>query len=163
MNRLNTTLFGIAILALSSGSYGYGTLSAVAAPDGPCFSNGSTTYRILPHHAAADYNVRITDADASADVTMNIAPAADAADFAMLDDSDAASSCARSGDVTTIALGAKDEPADVTIALTSATDADYRIFVQSDNFSAREAAALFAVMLKRNRDRDMTSAVRSGS
>jgi hypothetical protein len=149
MTRLRTTVFGMAILALPAG--GYGAMSAFAAPEGPCFSSGAATYRILPKNAAADYRIRIAEAGTQADVTMNIAQGPDSADFVMLDESDRGNSCANSGDVATIALGAKDA-ADLTIALTDDADADYKIFVRSDNFSQREAAALFAVMLRHNRN-----------
>lgn len=149
MTRFSTTVFGLAILALPAG--GYGAMSAFAAPEGPCFSSGATTYRILPKNADADYRIRIAEAGMQADLTMNIEQGPDTADFVMLDESGKTNSCARSGDVATIALGAKDS-ADLTIALTDDADADYKIFVRSDNFSPREAAALFAVMLRHNRN-----------
>ena len=110
----------------------------------PCVAIGEASVQIayLPWHA--DLHVSFTDDPASATVRVQLTDNAEAADFAVVDDVDTAEAGACEANAATRRVAISANPADgaPVIYLSHDGPADYRIFVQSKNFSARDAAAL---------------------
>jgi hypothetical protein len=110
----------------------------------PCIAIGEALVQITSAPWQAQLHVSFTDDPARATVRVQIADSAEAADFAVVDDADSAeaTSCevnAATRLVAISAIAAGDAP---VIYLTEVGPADYRIFVRSKTFTAREAAAL---------------------
>ena len=110
----------------------------------PCIAISNTSVEIasLPWHA--DLHVAFTDDPQAATVRVQVTEDAEAADFAFVDGVDAAEANACEANAATQAvsisgIGAGGEP---VIFLSNDGPADYRIFVRSNTFSEREAAAL---------------------
>ena len=110
----------------------------------PCIAVGDTTVQIgeTPWHA--DLHVSFTDDPAAATVRVRLADSAEAADFAVIDDIDSPepSACAANAATRLIAISATPLVSGPIIYLAPDGPADYRIFVRSKSFTAREAAAL---------------------
>jgi hypothetical protein len=111
----------------------------------PCIAldTGSVEIASTPWHA--DLHVAFTDDPKLATVRVAIIDDADAADFTVVDDVDADedNACEPTSATQFIAISAKSSVATPIIYLShDAASADYRIFVHSKRFSAREAAAL---------------------
>jgi hypothetical protein len=111
----------------------------------PCIAldSGSVEMASTPWHA--DLHVTFTDDPRLATVRVAITDDAAAADFAVVDDVDAEedNACEPTPATQFIAISAKPSVATPVIYLSHDGDsADYRIFVRSKRFSAREAAAL---------------------
>jgi hypothetical protein len=112
---------------------------------GPCIVIGDETIEIasVPWHA--DLHVSFTDDPAAANVRVQISDSAEAADFAVVDDADSTETDACEITAATqfvaISTGRPGSAAPV-IYLTHDGPADYRIFVRSKTFTARDAAAL---------------------
>ena len=110
----------------------------------PCIAVGNASVEIasIPWHA--DLHVSFTDDPALATVRVQIADSADAADFAVVDDVDMpeASSCEANAATKLVAISVNPATGAPVIFLTQDGPADYRIFVRSKTFSARDAAAL---------------------
>ena len=110
----------------------------------PCIAVANTSVEMaeLPWHA--DLHVAFTDDPAAATVRVAITDSAEAADFALVDDSDAAEVSACEANPVTRAVSIEDSAARgaPVIYLTHDGPADYRIFVRSKSFTPREAAAL---------------------
>ena len=110
----------------------------------PCIAIGETSVEIaeLPWHA--DIRVSFTDDPALATVRVQIADSAEAADFAVVDDIDTpeASACEANAATRLISIHASASTGAPVIYLSHDGPADYRIFVRSRTFSARDAAAL---------------------
>ncbi len=110
----------------------------------PCIAVASTSVEMaeMPWHA--DLHVAFTDDPAAATVRVQITDDAEAADFALVDDNDAAEGSACEASRAIRAVSIQDEAALGTpkIYLTHDGPADYRIFVRSKSFSQRDAAAL---------------------
>ena len=105
--------------------------------DGPCFSSGLNDYR-LTSRAGADYTIRIDNAAAHPDLTLQIVNDPAAADFVLIEEG----------------LDAAAPEPDLIIALKQdGADGRIRIYAQAPAFSAEHAAALFAVMRKTPRKR----------
>ena len=110
----------------------------------PCIAIGDTSVEIASVPWRADLHVAFTDDPALATVRVQLADNAESADFVVIDDVDApeAGSCAANAATKLVAVSATPEGGAPVIYLSPDGPADYRIFVRSRNFSARDAAAL---------------------
>ena len=110
----------------------------------PCIAIADTSVRIaeLPWHA--DLHVSFTDDPALATVRVQLSDTAEAADFAVVDDVDTPgdNSCGANAATRLVAISATPGSSAPVIYLSPDGPIDYRIFVRSKTFSAREAAAL---------------------
>ena len=109
-----------------------------------CIAIADTTVEIASVPWNADLHVAFTDDPLAATVRVQITEDADAADFAFVDGADTADANACEVNASTQAVsiserGAKGAP---VIYLSNDGPSDYRIFVRSNTFSQREAAAL---------------------
>ena len=110
----------------------------------PCIAIGDTSVEIASVPWRADLHVAFTDDPALATVRVQLADNAESADFVVIDDVDApeAGGCATNAATKLVAVSATPEGGAPVIYLSPDGPADYRIFVRSKNFSARDAAAL---------------------
>ena len=110
----------------------------------PCIVLGDHSVQIASSPWQAQRHVGFTDDPSLATVRVQIVDDAASADFAVTDDPDAADSkaCRVTSATQLIAITSRSAAADPVIYLTRDNDADYRIFVSSKSFSARDAAAL---------------------
>jgi hypoxanthine phosphoribosyltransferase len=111
----------------------------------PCIAMGETTVRIAASPWQAQSQVSFTDDPRLATVRVQIVDSAEAADFAVVDDiQDSSDSGACSSYAATRLIGIAAAPAADTavIYLSQDGNADYRIFVTSNSFTPRDAAAL---------------------
>jgi hypothetical protein len=110
----------------------------------PCIAVGDASVEIasVPWHA--DLHVSFTDDPAAATVRVQISESAEAADFAVVDDADSSETgaCEASPAMLSVAISASPSGAAPVIYLSKDGPADYRIFVRSKTFTARDAAAL---------------------
>jgi hypothetical protein len=110
----------------------------------PCVPVGEVSVRIasVPWHA--DLHVSFTDDPSVSTVRVQIADSAEGADFAVIDDIDSAeaSACEASTATRLVAITASPSADAPVIYLSQSGPADYRIFVRSKKFTARDAAAL---------------------
>ena len=111
---------------------------------GPCIAIGDKTVEIasVPWHA--DLHVSFTNDPAAANVRVQISDSAETADFAVVDDVDSAetNACEVTAATQFVAISASRQESAPLIYLTHDGPADYRIFVRSKTFTARDAAAL---------------------
>ncbi|SDT28500.1 hypothetical protein [Bradyrhizobium canariense] len=110
----------------------------------PCIPVGDESLEIASAPWHADLHVSFTDDPAAATVRVQVADSAEAADFAVVDDVDGseADACAVTSATQFIAISSKISGSAPIIYLSHDGPADYRIFVKSKTFTAREAAAL---------------------
>jgi hypothetical protein len=110
----------------------------------PCIAIADASVQIAFVPWQAQSHVSFTDDPALATVRVQIAASADAADFAVVDDVDnaEASACEANAATRLVAISANPSAGAPVIYLSADGPADYRIFVSSRTFSAREAAAL---------------------
>jgi hypothetical protein len=110
----------------------------------PCIAIGETSVQITSIPWQAQLHVSFTNDPAAATVRVQIVDDAVAADFAVVDDVDAAEAGACEANAATrlVAISAHASAGASVIYLTPDGPADYRIFVQSKTFTARDAAAL---------------------
>jgi hypothetical protein len=117
----------------------------------PCIAVGDASVEIasVPWHA--DLHVSFTDDPALATVRVQISESAEAADFAVVDDIDdpetgapETGACEASAATLSVAVAASPSGSGPVIYLSKDGPADYRIFVRSKSFTARDAAALIA-------------------
>jgi len=110
----------------------------------PCVVVADTSVQLtsLPWQPAL--HVSFTDDPQQATVRVRISDSAETADFTVIDDIDnaEAGACQTSASPQFVAISARPTAATAVIYLTAAGPADYRIFVSSKTFSARDAAAL---------------------
>jgi hypothetical protein len=138
----HTHIFSLMVLIAAIPAATAGSFFASSAK--PCFFAGNVGYE-LTGSAAADYTVRVDNTAPSPSLRMQVVDDAAAADFALVDDGEAAESCKAETNIRRVRLDAGAVDADLTIAV-SAQPADYKIYVRSANFSEQDAAALFAVI-----------------
>lgn len=119
--------------------------SALWSSSHPCIATSNISVEIAPLPWHADLHVAFTDDPAAATVRVQIAEDAETADFAFVDDNDAAeASACEASPAHAVAI----EDADMVlrgtpvIYLTQDGPADYRIYVRSKTFTQRDAAAL---------------------
>ena len=110
----------------------------------PCIaiSDTSVTISDLPWHA--DLRVAFTDDPAAATVRVQISDSAEAADYAVVDDAGGGEpgACEANPATRFVSVTANPAAGAPVIYLSHDGPADYRIFVRSKTFSARDAAAL---------------------
>ena len=120
----------------------------------PCIAVGDASVEIasVPWHA--DLHVSFTDDPAAATVRVQILESAEAADFTVVDDVDnpgtgalgtgaaETGACETTAAMLSVAVAAGRSGSAPVIYLSKDGPADYRIFVRSKTFTAREAAAL---------------------
>jgi hypothetical protein len=110
----------------------------------PCIAVGDRPVQIatMPWHA--DLHVSFTDDPAQATVRVQILDSAEAADFAVIDDIDSpeTGACPANTPTRQVAISASASVGEPVIYLSPEGPADYRVFVHSKTFSARDAAAL---------------------
>ncbi len=110
----------------------------------PCIETGGASVQIATAPWHADLHVGFTDDPQGATVRVQIVESAEEADFAVVDDADSAeiNSCETGAAIRSVAIAGYPATAQPIIYLSQDGGADYRIFVRSKTFSAREAAAL---------------------
>jgi hypothetical protein len=110
----------------------------------PCIETGGTSVQISTAPWHADLHVGFTDDPAAATVRVQIVENAETADFAVVDDVDSAdaNACEANPAMRLVAVAARPSASQPIIYLSRDGGADYRIFVRSKTFSARDAAAL---------------------
>jgi hypothetical protein len=120
----------------------------------PCVAVGDQSVQIASAPWHADLHVSFTDDPKAATVRVEITDSAEAADFAVVDDIDSPedNACEINAATQFVAISAKASGTKVSgtdasgtapiIYLTHEGPADYRIFVNSKSFTARDAAAL---------------------
>ncbi|HEX4303182.1 MAG TPA: hypothetical protein VHZ78_10340 [Rhizomicrobium sp.] len=110
----------------------------------PCIAIGDRSVQIasMPWHA--DLHIAFTDDPANATVRVQVADSPEGADFAVVDDVDSAEDNACAINPATQFIAISNEPSGTAqvIYLSANGPADYRVFVKSKSFTAREAAAL---------------------
>jgi hypothetical protein len=111
----------------------------------PCIALGAETVEIASAPWRADLHVSFTDDPKRATVRVAISDNAESADFAVVDDADANDdrACEATPATQFIAISKRGTATAPVIFLSHGEGpADYRIYVRSRRFSAREAAAL---------------------
>jgi len=110
----------------------------------PCIEVGGAAMQIASIPWLAQLHVSFTDDPTLATVRVQISDSADAADFTVIDDVDdaEAGACESNAEPQLIAIARNPSASDPVIYLSHDGPFDYRIFVQSKTFSARDAAAL---------------------
>ena len=110
----------------------------------PCIALGAGNLEIgsAPWHA--DLHVSFTDDPAAATIRVQIADSSETADFAVVDDVDSEedNACEMNAATQFVAISGTASATAPVIYLSHDGPADYRIFVKSKTFTAREAAAL---------------------
>jgi hypothetical protein len=110
----------------------------------PCIAVSNTSIEIASLPWRADLHVAFTEDPKDATVRVQITENADTADFAFVDGAEPAEANACEANPATKAISISETIASGTpvIFLSNDGPADYRIFVRSNTFSEREAAAL---------------------
>ncbi|WP_168226276.1 hypothetical protein [Bradyrhizobium sp. SK17] len=110
----------------------------------PCIEVGGAAMQIASVPWQAQLHVSFTDDPSLATVRVRIADSADAADFTVIDDIDDAEAGACESNTVPQLIGISSEPTATgpVIYLSHDGPFDYRVYVQSKTFSARDAAAL---------------------
>ena len=110
----------------------------------PCIAIADISVQITSIPWQAQLHVSFTDDPALATVRVQIADSAEAADFAVVDDVDSseAGACEANAATRLVAISANPSAGAAGIYLSPGGPADYRIFVRSKTFTARDAAAL---------------------
>jgi hypothetical protein len=132
---------------------------AVAAVADRCFTAGAVTYRVSTGMSTPDYRVRIergaadpdsgSDPDTAPDLRIQLVDSVESADFALVDGFGGDhGACASASHIRTVQIVGETSAADITLRLAGQpTEADLKLFVRSERFGDRDAAALFAAML----------------
>jgi len=110
----------------------------------PCIEISGTSVQIAALSWQAHRHVSFTPDPGRATVRVQISDSAEAADFTVIDDIDTAEAgaCESASPPELVAISRNPSGADPVIYLSGDGPADYRIFVSSKSFSARDAAAL---------------------
>lgn len=143
----------IALLALvvAVPAVAIGANSLFSADQAPCFSTGNVGYR-LTDRRHADFTIKIDNAAAKPDLALQLVDDPALADFVLADGSETSGACFGLRAIRTIRVDAQAREPDLTIALrTDDADARYKIYARSADFTAQDAAALFAVMIQTGR------------
>jgi hypothetical protein len=110
----------------------------------PCIAMGDASVQVASLPWRAELHVRFTSDRGAATVRVQITDNADAADFAVVDDVDGteASACEAAPATRFVTISADGSASEPVIYLSQDGPADYRVFVKSKTFTARDAAAL---------------------
>jgi hypothetical protein len=123
-----------------------------------CFAAGAGAYQLSASARVPDFKVRIDNRAAHPDLRMQLVDDPTTADFVLVDDLDAADNdaCHTSGPLKTIRVDGDEKRPDLTINLAADSEAaDFKLYVRSARFSREDAAALFGVMWRASRLRDL--------
>jgi hypothetical protein len=136
--------FGILASAVPLLIAGVFARSEMAPGAQPCIVLADHSVQIASSPWRAQLRVGFTDNPALATVRVQIVDSAESADFALVDDIDGAdrAACKVTAATRFVAIAVSASAAQPLILLTRDADADYRIFVSSKTFTARDAAAL---------------------
>lgn len=109
----------------------------------PCIAAGDSAVQLAAMPWQAESHVSFTDDPTIATVRVQIVESAENADFVVIDDvdTDEPNTCS-SASIRFVSITASAASTDPVIYLSTAGEADYRIFVRSRSFTARDAAAL---------------------
>jgi hypothetical protein len=140
MKRTHIVALMILIVAVPAAA----ASSFIASNAKPCFVAGNAGYQ-LSAAASANYTVHIDHTAAMPSLRMQLVDDPAAADFVLVDDSDAGNACKTAFAIRSVRIDQAAPNADLTVALSRA-EADTKIYVRSANFSEQDAAALFAVI-----------------
>jgi hypothetical protein len=113
----------------------------------PCIEIAGASVQIAALSWQAERHVSFTNDPSRATVRVQISDSAEAADFTVIDDIDdidtaEAGACESHSPPQLVAISTTPSPSEPVIYLSHDGPADYRIFVHSKSFSARDAAAL---------------------
>ena len=110
----------------------------------PCIAVGDISMQVSSEPWQAHVRVAFTDDPARATVRVRIVDTPETADFSVVDDIDSAEAgvCRVTAGTRYVGIATASTSNEPLIYLTDHGDADYRIFVRSNSFSPREAAAL---------------------
>ena len=110
----------------------------------PCIEIAGTSVQIATLSWQAQLHVSFTNDPKLATVRVQISDNAEAADFTVIDDIDnaEAGACETATTPQLVAISTGPSGSDPVIYLSPDGPADYRIYVRSNSFSARDAAAL---------------------
>jgi hypothetical protein len=110
----------------------------------PCILVGEKAVEIAGLPWRADLHVSFTEDEALATVRVQLSDSAEAADFVVIDDADTAdaSTCEASLERTLVSISPQASNDAPVIYIAPDGPADYRIFVSSKTFTARDTAAL---------------------
>lgn len=110
----------------------------------PCITVGEASVQIADLPWRAELHVSFTDDPALATVRVQLSESAEAADFVVIDDMDTpdTGACEVNAATKLVAISATPAGAAPVIYLSPGGPSDYRIFVRSKVFTARDAAAL---------------------
>jgi hypothetical protein len=139
------------VAAVPAGAIGANSLLSSAEDATPCFSAGNVGYQFTGNRKA-DFTIKIDNAAPAPDLVLQLVKDPTGADFVLADGAATAGACAGLHIIRTIRVDAQAREPDLTIALRSdSTPSRYRIYANSAEFSAQDAAALFAVMTQAGR------------
>jgi hypothetical protein len=136
----------------------YFGLSGKAVAGKPCFIAGNAGY-VLASSGSARHVVRIDNDATKPHLRMQFVNDPAAADFVLVDDSDASIACKGVSVVESILIDPAAAKPDLLIAV-SRQPADYKIYLHSDNYDEQDAAALAAVIWQ---NASKTGALRSST
>jgi hypothetical protein len=110
----------------------------------PCIAIADSSVQLATIPWRAQLHVSFTDEPALATVRVQITDSAEAADFTVIDDVDSADdgACEANAATRLVAISSTPSAGTPVIYLSSDGPADYRIYVRSKTFTARDAAAL---------------------
>ena len=110
----------------------------------PCIAFGDTPVELASAPWTAGLHVAFTDDPTRATVRVQITETAEAADFVLVDDGPTSETgaCQSSAAPRLVTISTRPSSDGPVIYLSSQGPADYRIYVRSKTFSARDAAAL---------------------
>ena len=110
----------------------------------PCIAVGETPVELASVPWTAGLHVAFTDDPTRATIRVEITETAESADFVLVDDTATSETdvCQASAATRLVAISAHPSSDSPVIYLASQGPADYRIYVRSKTFSARDAAAL---------------------
>jgi hypothetical protein len=146
MDRFRHTVIMLLALAAPAGAQALRPADAV-----PCFTAGAAAYRVSGSAEPADYTVRVDQAaGARSDLRMQFVDNPNDADFVLVDDAPGsdANACPAAADIKNIRIGDDEIRPDVTVSVDGGGTPDYRVYVNSAQYSRADAAALLAVMWK---------------
>jgi hypothetical protein len=146
-----THILALFALVVAVPAAAVGANSLFHSDETPCFSTGNVGYR-LTDRSSADFTIRIDNAAKLPDLVLQLVDDATRADFVLADGSGMSGVCAGLNAIRTIRVDANAQEPDLIVALRRDDDnARYKIYSQSADFSAQDAAALFAVMIQTGR------------
>ena len=110
----------------------------------PCIAVANISVQISDMPWVADLHVAFTDDPRLATVRVQLSDSAEAADFTVIDDVDGVetASCEAGPATRLVSISANPSADSPVIYLSPDGPADYRVFVRSKTFTARDAAAL---------------------